>query len=65
MKKDGHSISASDVVLMTVAVVYKFVLTYVIYRGLGLDGSAMTDVYFLSVEFKGEFNCWLNFCHDI
>ena len=33
MKKDGHSISASTVVLMTVAVVYKFVL---VVTGIGI-----------------------------
>ena len=33
MKKDGHSISASTVVLMTVAVVYKFVL---VVTGVGI-----------------------------
>lgn len=33
MKKDGHSISASTVVLMTVAVVYKFVL---VVTGMGI-----------------------------
>ena len=33
MKKDGHSVSASSVVLMTVAVVYKFVL---VLTGMGI-----------------------------